>query len=1083
MVKVLTGVQPGQVSEAEAETIATAPTRELQERTPQAEALGLDSLLEENPEAGLPEVAAGIEAAAEQEIDIQQQREREAVPEIYERRDNPQLLEWDREQAASKANTEPKEDGGLEARATNFADLFTTDLYLGGLQSEKGGAAKQIAQATGALTPEGTLDRGFLELTSLITENFFASAQYQAGLSGVEYDQEVKEEDVKEGSAVTKAQGNLGLGQEIHREYQRYRNTQEGKPTDDYVDLSPEQATILGDMAKEMYHVVNDAGPGKRILERAKAPDGQVTFTMTKHGSDLLNQGAWDRKRLFPKQHVKPAKTPLPRGEFVGEGKKVTKKETGRAGPIAGTWVLDSAMRNLNQVANVVDKQRLKILLATALPVLKEAVDPTHAFATINHVGDNKIKSLQAKNTPDKAADEYAKMVDKLAQSLFGISQERNGANHLTYYLQRFNGRIAPQQSLFDPTSSKTVRFVTRNAVPAKATPGSRIERNLRQMYAMMLVDKADAALPDERERMLERATPQLVKWGKELRAAFGEISDSQVEDMAEAIANGTPLTDPIFEAVPVLELSPDLMNKIKSKGEDGQHWIDGVMDFTDYYENKLKGKPHFSYFNAYMDGKTNGLASNGMQMGSEAMAYKTGVLRSQDKRLLDNDTDVRDELKNILHASMDQGFDGTIGGNHTGPLHEVASALYGTRDLNKATTMTFGYGKELESFKKDIDEYLRELELTNENIAASVNLLSSELNDGRQELVDMLHAKYVPALVQVLDKNALKSRALMRSAAYLHALSNEVFTIKSSVGSDIAMGGTESTGAVDPKGKRYSIQREGEGGQRDEIIGPRALQYGSEPTAAAVKTRRDPDKDTEEREVGGYAYGGSVPAPVQSLDAATVALTASGRSWDKLKSASNGNPYLHTIYDAFKVDAMGYDVVLDEVNKNWLNASMNWSYLEETKKSVEALAEKFKAKYKDRLKTDPLTEGEARQMRWFLEMHPSKQNRPYPKNLYNKMGKLIEVPDGADPDTARDMGVAAAQRIVGKMQKAGYDLNSPPTTPTVEHLMTFMRAFAEELQLTARLGRMINETNGKKEKLAKKIRSDGNKVYQYYAH
>ena len=50
------------------------------------------------------------------------------------------------------------------------------------------------------------------------------------------------------------------------------------------------------------------------------------------------------------------------------------------------------------------------------------------------------------------------------------------------------HGRIAPQQTHFDPTTSKAVRFVTRNAVPAKATPGSRVERNLRQMYAMMLV-------------------------------------------------------------------------------------------------------------------------------------------------------------------------------------------------------------------------------------------------------------------------------------------------------------------------------------------------------------------------------------------------------------------------------------------------------------------------------------------------------------------------------------------------------------------------------------------------------------------
>ena len=234
---------------------------------------------------------------------------------------------------------------------------------------------------------------------------------------------------------------------------------------------------------------------------------------------------------------------------------------------------------------------------------------------------------------------------------------------------------------------------------------------------------------------------------------------------------------------------------------------------------------------------------------------------------------------------------------------------------------------------------------------------------------------------------------------------------------------------------------------------------------------------------MGGHAYGGSVPAPVQSLDAATVALTASGRSWDKLKSASNGNPYLHTIYDAFKVDAMGYDVVLDEVNKNWLNASMNWSYLEETQEAVKDVDKKFNEKYGNRPDNSELTPGEAQQMLWFLELSESQQGRLYPKNLYNKMGKLIELPDNIDGETARDMGVNAAQNIVAKMKDAGYNVYSPPTKPTVGHLKAFMEAFKDELQLSPRLGRMVNETNEKKKKLASKIKSDGNKVYQYYAH
>ena len=42
----------------------------------------------------------------------------------------------------------------------------------------------------------------------------------------------------------------------------------------------------------------------------------------------------------------------------------------------------------------------------------------------------------------------------------------------------------------------------------------------------------------------------------------------------------------------------------------------------------------------------------------------------------------------------------------------------------------------------------------------------------------------------------------------------------------------------------------------------------------------------------------------------------------------SGGNPYMHTIYDAFKADANGFDVVVEEVNKNWMEAASKWSYL-----------------------------------------------------------------------------------------------------------------------------------------------------------
>ena len=1088
MVKVLTGVQPGQVSEAEAEVIAGAPTQQLQERVPQAK--GLDSLLEAtpevSPEATLDAVGAGVEAGIAREEEVAAQREREAIPDIITRRDNPEVVEWKRrtDEGAESASVDPKGDGGLADRAIVMADKFSAgDLGLGGLTPAASNVVKDTLAASNAIDPEGNFDRGFLQMASVITENFFAGAQYSEGVEGAAVEGEA------EGTAITKAQGNKQLGDQIHREYQRYRNSQEGRPTDEYTDLTPDQATLLGDVVKEMYYEANNLPEGEKIVARGTAPDGQVTFTVTKHGSDRMAQGASARKRLFPKQHVRPSKTPLPGGKLVGESRTLKRNVSGRTGAVAGADVINQAMRNLNQVANVVDPRRLKILLATALPVLKEEVGADHPFAVINHIGQNKIDKIAAKNPdPEVVASEYAKLVDDLAQSLFGAVTERNGANHLTYYLQSFNGRIAPQQTVFDPTTSKSIRFVTRNAVPAKATPGSRIERNLRQMYAMMLVKGADALLPAGRDAALERATPQLVKWGKELRAAFNAIPDSEVEAVAEAIANGTPLSDPNFPQLTDVsqQVSPQLADAIAKKGEDGQAFIDGVMDFTDYYENKLKGRPHYSYFNAYMDGKTNGLASNGIQMGSEQVAYKTGVLRSQGETLLDDDIDIRDDLKNTLLTMVDGGFDGAIGPEMTGPLHNVATKLYSVRDLNKATTMTFGYGKELDSFKQDIDEYLAELEQTDPDVAQGVASLVDGMGS-RQMLIDTLHGKYIEGLANALDENALKSRALMRSAAYLFALSNELFTIDSATGYELAMGGTEITGEIDSV--EYSIQQDvgptDEAGftPREKVARPKAKTYGREVTSAAVKRRADPETGTAAGEVGGYAYGGAVPAPVQSLDAATVALTASGKSWGKLKAASNGNPYLHTIYDAFKVDAMGYDVVLNEVNQNWLDAGMNWSYLEETQKALDSLRAKFQEKYGDRPNSSPLTQGEAAQMLWFLKLSESQGGKMYPANLFNKMGKLVEIPSGTTSEDARAIGVDSAKRIVGAMQKAGYNVYSPPKEVTVGHLKAFMKAFSDELQLAPRLGRMVNETNNKKKNLKAKIKSDGKKVYQYYAH
>ena len=557
-------------------------------------------------------------------------------------------------------------------------------------------------------------------------------------------------------------------------------------------------------------------------------------------------------------------------------------------------------------------------------------------------------------------------------------------------------------------------------------------------------------------------------------------MTDEQYEAVSEAIEQGMALTDPNFPQFDGLNLDPqadaELISAIESKGEDGPHFIDGLMDFAKYAKAKRKGVPYHSYFNAYIDGKTNGLASNGIQMGHMGTAKATGVFRKNVRQLLD-EGDIRDQLKNIAVESIRDGWDGNVAEFET-ELNDVAEALFSYRNFNKATTMTFGYGKEIQSFKKDIEDTLGLLaeERADDGSTYNASLAVVDEKMSRSDLAETLLNKYEPALRQVLSDDALDSRALMRSAAMLHSATNSLFAIKSYTGMDLHFGRDVSTGAEGATQTRYGVEEEGKVTARPEV-----QHYETEATSSAARNLHG------DLVPGEYAYGGSVPGPVQSLDAATVALSAAGKSWDKLKAKSMGNPYFHSIYDAFKMDAMGYDTMLAEVNKNWLNASMNWSYLEETQKSVENVSKEFAQKYREN-PGRTLTPNEALYMNWALELHETQSGNKMMKNLVNKLSKV--GPYDGDSKYKFERALDASNRIASEMRKVGYNIAKPPEKPTMTQLYTFVKALGAELNVRQRLGKAIQKTNNNKKELKREILRRGYKTpdgetiaLQYYAH
>ena len=933
---------------------------------------------------------------------------------------------------------------------------------------------------------------------------------------------------------VTHASGNKMLGQQIHLEYSRMQKKvleSQGVPTSDprMVTLSSptqiptREAETLGAAFKHLWAETNP----HMVTRGVDTVTKQITYALTPEGEAVLDLGSLERKKLFPRQIVRPAKT-YSKIQGTDVQKNVARATSGaKKGQKMGK-VLEEAMQNLGSVAHVVDKTRLKIILSTTLPSLTSGEFESFG-AEINGIGQTKMDRFNASETQQKkkfkanpelrnTEDEYvpsenmAMLQDKLANEIRSMSQELDSANFLTWNIQGFQGRLTPQQSYFNPTTSKTVRFATRNAVPATIKPGNRQEKNIRQMYAMILIPKTviknvtgeetvvneagDSYLPAQRDYLLRQKEGELYSYGKRLEAAL-QMSDAEFESITTAIKNGVALDNPSFPKVTGLNLDPNneldakLIGLIRDNKDDGPLFIDTAIDFSKYVDfknqyksTKDKSLTFNSYVNAYIDGKTNGPASNAMQLGNSDTAFMTGVLRRSRVSNLD-EGDMRDKLMDLASDSIDNGWEGLTSENYT-PMNNVARQVFANRDLAKLVIMTYGYGKEIESFNANIDEVIElinERKIREEAEGMGVNTFAHDIalleaTVSRNELANMLTGRYAQSVEGVLGDETIEARSIMRSAAALHAAMNEPFIIKGPTGMDIHIGGESSTGYLNADLSTYRLSPM----DSDVFQTTTVASYNTEPTAAAARTRGDQSIPGE------HAYGGSVVAPIQAIDAATVAMTASGSSWDKLTRASKGSPYLHTIYDAFKMDANGYDVVLEEVNNNWMKATMDWSYLEQAKASLAEATERYNEKMKGRKPTDKITDNESAYMGWLLTVvvNPNTGKRSM-VNMRNRLGKFTDL---RNDDKYKTATREIESRFSKSMASVGFDVNNPPSEFTVAQLKQFKGTLSTVLNSDSRLNKMISETNNNKKKLKDMIMKTGYKlengkriVLQYFGH
>ena len=527
---------------------------------------------------------------------------------------------------------------------------------------------------------------------------------------------------------------------------------------------------------------------------------------------------------------------------------------------------------------------------------------------------------------------------------------------------------------------------------------------------------KGDAGdlVPSQRIKKFEEALPNLAKAGGILKAAL-EMTDRDADLIADAIRKGLPMDHPDFpiSSVKALKLNPEtdlqIISSITAKGEDGLALIDGLIDVHEYYnalQNNKKDPTNpvqfTTQFNAYIDGKTNGIASNAMQLGLIEMAKRTGVLRSEDSLYaLDNNIDIRDELANALEEKINTSglpLKGVVSDSLITEANQVMKRVLTYRPLNKATTMTFGYGKEMMGFKTDIENALELLAVSEPDIKDKLDKLRAGWFKGKRYgaslekvLVDASFSTYSDKLIEVITPEGIQARQIMYGTAMLHVMMDELFEFNGPTGFPLRYGGMESTGITKATEQSYKIPKRLN--PRPEDPKPttkiRAVSYETRPTSAAVtETKQGPY-------VGQGALGGSIPGPVQAIDAATVAVSVIGKSWVDMTNATEGVPYVHTIYDAFKFDAHNFDVGVREVNTNWKNINFAWRYLEAAQGSLEKATKNFKDKLKDLKPNDMIDISMAspfRQIGLFLNPIETKEGIQVHKHLMSFFRRMHPV-------------------------------------------------------------------------------------------
>ena len=604
------------------------------------------------------------------------------------------------------------------------------------------------------------------------------------------------------------------------------------------------------------------------------------------------------------------------------------------------------------------------------------------------------MSSFAAKTaTPEWKMSEYRRQSTKALQVMQEVAEFSGDSFAFTNYVQKGTSRIGLSAKKMNPQNHKIVRQLVGEGTIYNIQPNSNstAERAMLVTMGAHLFPEPNLTpekiLKDMRSRiqMKDDKVMRIAEVGRKIKGIMDNYNSDnavaatlnlnmdretgQVSGIQAFVGEVKPQIDALVGDAEVVRF---IQAAFKHPNE-AINIIEEAVELGQYLDSVESGKPFQSTMRPIeVDGISNGVAVLGMQIGSRAMAHRTGVISTDPDRILADFTDalgnkfteatIRDSLAtNMGNSLMDlvgsPEFNGaySVDADYESVKRFLDLAIQNVSEFLKPPIMTMPYGQAVESMKPQM---LRAITTSPELLAMVQGSSWSEV-----EVSDMLHKILAHNLEITLGPDVVAFSQAMKDLTQASMAADEPIVYQKATGTVTSINSADyvPTGGPTVEAKLGTLSTAKDGSPRrnegkDRLkVHPRELKMGS----LGVKAG------------GGSAVKlGILPQGVIGQDGAAITNTFAGNSWKQLQGETGTkSPYVISIYDAIMTSLGSFEAASAALNRTWKKTTIEYDVLGELHAgAVDALA-KGRAKLHSAADLNPDGLADARHAQYFIDV------------------------------------------------------------------------------------------------------------------